>query len=213
MAAGPPDLNKHSPRDILANSRVVDAVIPPIVFVSAYGFVGLAPAAIAALTASAILLVIRLVRREDLTGAFGGILGTGIAVGFALVSGRAENYFLPRVITNSIFAAGLIATIVAGRPAVGLVAQLFYGFPSEWLAKPEVRRVFAEATWPWVGLCAIRAIVYIVLIDAGEVGWLAVVTTIMGWPSFAALLIGTYAFVRRRMARVEAAALADPTPS
>jgi intracellular septation protein A len=206
MAPDPPDLTKHSARDILGHSRVVDAVIPPIIFVTAYGFTGLAPAAIAALAASAVLVVIRLIRREDVVGAFGGIVGTGIAVGFALLSGRAENYFLPRVISNAAFAVGLIATIVAGRPAVGLVAQLLYRFPEEWLARPEVRKVFALATWPFVGLCVLRATVYLILIDAGEVGWLAVVTTILGWPSFAALLIATYAFVRRRMARMEALA-------
>jgi hypothetical protein len=202
----PPDLSEHRARDILGHSRVVDAIIPPIVFVAAYGLVGLVPAAVAAVAASLVLLTVRLIRRENLTGAFGGILGTGIAVGFALLSGRAENYFLPRTITNAAFAVGLTATIVAGRPAVGLVARALYGFPQEWLDRPDVRRVFAEATWPWVGLSVLRAAVYLVLIDQGEVGALAVVTTILGWPTFAALLIATYAFVRRRMARVEALA-------
>jgi intracellular septation protein A len=194
-----PDLHTQSPRDILANRRVVDAVIPPIVFVTAYGFTGLVPAAIAALTASAVLLVLRLVRREDVTGAFGGILGTGIAVGFALVSGKPENYFLPRVISNAAFGLALVGTILAGRPAVGLVAQALYRLPPEWLTQPHVRKVFATITWPWVGLCFARVAVYAVLIDAGEVGWLAVVSTIMGWPAFAALLIATYAYVRRRL--------------
>jgi hypothetical protein len=195
-----PDLSSHSARDILGHPRVIDGVLPPIVFVTAYGFTGLAPAAVAALVTSAVLLVFRLSRGEGVAGPLGGVLGTGFAVGIALLTGRPENYFLPRVITNGAIGVALVVTIVIGRPAVGFVAALLYKFPPEWMARPEVRRVFALATWPWVGLCFLRAGVYLLLINAGEVGWLAAVSTVLGWPSFAGVLIGTYAYVRRRLA-------------
>jgi Protein of unknown function (DUF3159) len=204
MSGRGPDLSRYSARDILANRHVIDAVLPPIVFVTTYGFVGLVPAAVAALASSAALVCLRLVRGESVLSALGGVLGTLVATGVAVVSGRPENYFLPRAITNGVSAMALVATIMAGKPAVGLVGQVLYGFPSDWLRHPSVRRVYAEATWPWVGLCLLRSIVYLVLIGSGDVGWLAVVTTILGWPSFAALLVATYAFVRWRIARVDA---------
>jgi hypothetical protein len=198
-----PDLSSHSARDILGHPRVIDGVLPPIVFVTAYGFTGLLPAAVAALAVSAVLLVVRLVRGEGVSGPLGGVLGTGIAVAIALVTGRPENYFLPRVITNAAIGVALVVTIVIGRPAAGLIGSVLYRFPPEWMARPDVRRAFALATWPWVGLCFLRAVVYLVLIDAGEVGWLAAVTTVLGWPSFAALLIGSYAFLRRRLTALQ----------
>jgi Protein of unknown function (DUF3159) len=126
-----------------------------------------------------------------------------VAVAVALVTGRPENYFLPRVVTNAAVGLVLVVTILVGRPAIGLIAGLIYRFPQEWLAQPEVRRVFALATWPWVGLCALRAGVYLLLIDAHQVGWLAAVSTVLGWPAFAALLIATYAFVRRRVTALQ----------
>jgi hypothetical protein len=190
--------SSYSARDILGHPRVIDAVLPPIVFISTYGFVGLVPAAAAAVAISAVLLVVRLRRGEGAAGPLGGILGTGVAVGIALATGRAENYFLPRVITNAAAGAVLVASIIARRPAVGLIAAALYRLPREWMAQPEVRHVFVVATWPWVALCVLRASVYGILINAGEVGWLAAVTTILGWPTFAALLIATYAYVRRR---------------
>jgi hypothetical protein len=190
--------SSYSARDILGHPRVIDAVLPPIVFVTTYGFVGLVPAAAAAVAISAVLLLVRLRRGEGAAGPLGGILGTGVAVGIALATGRAENYFLPRVITNAAVGAVLVASITARRPAVGLIAAALYRLPREWMAQPQVRHVFVVATWPWVALCALRASVYGILINAGEVGWLAAVTTILGWPTFAALLIATYAYVRPR---------------
>jgi intracellular septation protein A len=193
------DPTSYSARDILGHPRVIDAVLPPIVFVTAYGFVGLVPAAAAAVATSLVMLVVRLRRGEGVAGPLGGILGTSVAVGIALLTGRPENYFIPRTISNAVIGTALLVSILVRRPAVGLIAAALYRLPREWLAQPEVRRVFTIATWPWVGLSALRAAVYLVLIDAGEVGWLAVVTTVLGWPSFAALLIATYAYISRRL--------------
>lgn len=185
--------------DILANKRVVDSVLPPIVFVTVYGATSLVPAAVAALLTAIALGVYRAKRREDVTGAIGGVFGTVIAAGIALISGRAEDYFVPRALTNTAFAVVLLGSIVVRKPLVGLAVQAFYGWPPEFVAQPRVRRIFTELTIPWLILAGGRAITYAILIDAGEVGLLAIVSFVLGWPLFALTLLFSFAYFRRRM--------------
>lgn len=205
MSEGPRhDLSSYRARDILADRRLTDTVFPPIVFVVANGLIGLVPAAVAAVSTAVVICFARAIRREEPINAIGGIFATAVAVGIALLSGRAEDYFWPRVFSNAFFALLLATSIAARRPAVGLVSQAVYRFPTEWLAHPRVRRAYAEITWAWVGLCLLRAVTYVLLIEAGEVGWLAAASFVLGWPCFAALLIGSYAYVRWRLPRLGA---------
>ena len=47
----------------------------------------------------------RILRREQLTQALGGVLGIGLGAAVALVTGRAQDFFVPGLVKNAGFTA------------------------------------------------------------------------------------------------------------
>ena len=207
-APGPRAANALNDRSLL-----VDTALSPIVFLAVNALAGLTAAAVAALGLALLVVLTRLVRRQPVANAIGGLAGVGIAVLIALATGSAEGFFLPRVVLNAAWALGFLVSIVVRRPAVGIFAQLVHGMPEDWLAKPPVRRAFTEATMLWVVYYAGKAIVYGVLIEAGELGALAAVSFVLGWPVFIGLFALTYGYLRRRIERLGGPPPPDPAPA
>lgn len=201
-------------RDALNDrSLLVDTALSPIVFLAVNALAGLSAAAIAALGLAVSVVLTRVVRRQPVANAVGGLVGVGIAVLIALATGSAEGYFLPRVVVNGFWALAFTISIVVRRPAVGIFAQLVHGMPEAWLANPPVRRAFTEATVIWVVYYAGKAIVYGVLIEAGELGALAAVSFVLGWPVFIGLFAVTYGYLRWRIERLGGPPPPDPAPA
>lgn len=188
-------------RDLLADRRLlVDAVLPPIVFVVAEAVGGLRAGAIAALGLSAVVLVARLLRRERPLYAVSGMAGVALGVGIALWSGDAAGFFLPGILGNAAMAIVSVVSILARRPLIAWTSAAIYRWPIEWYWHPRVRPAYSEITWAWAALYAVKAVVQFLLADAGQLGWLAVARVATSWPAFAVLLVATYAYVNRRLA-------------
>ena len=161
---------------------------------------GLETAAAVAVGLSVVVALVRMLRREPVTNAVGGILGTGLAVFIALRRGSAEGYFVPRMLYAAALALVFAGSAVIRKPLVGILIGAVYRAPKEWIEHPRVRRAFAEVTFAWAGLFAFRAGVYAVLIAAGKAGWLAVASVAMGWPAFLLLLFFSYRYLPWRLA-------------
>ena len=198
-----------SPLDMLRDRRaIVDTGLGPVAFVTVNALTDLNTAAIVALAISGVIAVYRAIRRHPLTNAIGGVLGTGLAVFIALRTGSASGYFVPRALQNAGLALAFVISILVKRPLVGLIAAPLYHIPSGWHEDPRVRRPFAEASLVWVGLFALRATVYGVLIAAGKEGALAAAVVVLGWPAFLGTLWFTYRYVRLRFGQLGI----DPRP-
>lgn len=188
-------------RDLIADPRLlVDAVLPPVVFVVANAIGGLRTGAVAALGLSAVVLVIRLLRREGVLHALSGLGGVVVGVVVALWSGDAAGFFLPGILTNAAMAVVSVVSILARRPLIAWTSAAIYRWPIEWYWHPRVRPAYSEITWAWAALYAAKAVVQYLLAEAGQLGWLAVARIATGWPAFAVLLVVTYAYVGRRLA-------------
>jgi hypothetical protein len=189
-----------SPLDLLRDKRaIVDTGLGPVVFVSVNALWTLRAAAFVALGISVVVALIRAIRREPLTNAIGGVLGTGLAVFIALRTGAAEGYFVPRALQNAGLAIGFAGSVVLRRPLAGFFVAAIYRFPSNWHQDPRMRRVFSEATLAFATLFGIRAVVYGILIAAGREGALAAAVIVLGWPSFLGVLWFCYRYVPRRL--------------
>jgi uncharacterized membrane protein len=215
----PPD----SPLAALGDRRaIVDTGLGPIAFVIANAAFGLRPAAYIAVALSLLVATIRLIRREPVTNAVGGLLGTGLAVFIALRSGEATGYFVPRMLYAAALAAVFAGSAAIGRPIVGYGIMAFYRLPAGWLRHPGARRACSEVTLAWAGLFAMRAAVYAVLIPLGSTGALAAASVVMGWPAFGLLLFFSYRYLPRRLSQLgvplphghgHEAPPTEPTPS
>jgi hypothetical protein len=189
-----------SPLDILRDKRaIVDTRLGPVAFVTVNALTDLETAAIVALAISVVIALVRAVRREPLTNAIGGVLGTGLAVFIALRTGSAAGYFVPRALQNAGLALAFGGSVLLKRPLVGYVVAALYRLPGEWVQDRRMRRAFGEASLAWATLFAVRAVVYTVLIALGREGALAGAVIVLGWPAFLGVLWFTYRYVPRRL--------------
>ncbi|MBM3668795.1 MAG: DUF3159 domain-containing protein [Actinobacteria bacterium] len=173
---------------------VLDSGLPTAVFVTAYTVTGqrLPIALIAAVAVALILAVLRLIQRKSLQQVLAGLAGVVIAAAFSAFTGRAEDFFLPGVITNAVYGTAFLISIVVGWPLLGVIVGLLTGQGMSWRASRELRRVFSAASWIWVGLFFGRLVVQGPLYFAGEVELLGIVRIVLGWPAFIAAAYFTY---------------------
>ena len=189
-----------SPMDILRDPRaLVDAGLGPVVFVTVNALTDLETAAVAAVALAVVIAVFRAVRREPLTNAIGGVLGTGLAVFIALRTGSASGFFVPRAFQNAGLALAFWGSIAFRRPLVGFVVAPIYHFPSGWYRDQRVRRAFAEGTAAFAIVFSVRAVVYTILIALEREGALAGAVVVLGWPAFLGALWFCYRYIPRRL--------------
>ncbi|CAN5865389.1 DUF3159 domain-containing protein [soil metagenome] len=199
-----------SPRDLLANRRIItDTVLPPLVFVVADALAGLRWAAGASIGLAVILVAGRLLRRQRLLYAVTGLGGALLGVSFALWSGGAEAYFVPGIVSSAALGVACVGSILVRRPLIALTSAAIYRWPLAWYWHPRVRPAYSEITWAWAALYLAKAAVQAVLVEQRAVGVLAVVRIATGWPAFALLLVGTYAYVTWRLDRLGAPEVAE----
>jgi hypothetical protein len=190
----------YHPLDMLRSKRaVVDTGLAPIIFLVVNSFTNLKVAAAAAIGVAVLLMVERLVRRETPMNAIGGLLGTGIAVAIALRTGTVEGFFWPKVAQNGAYGLAFLVSILVRRPLLGLIAQFAYQLPSDYLKDPRVRPAYSVASFAWVLLFGVRAIVYTVAILAGKAEWLAAIVLVLGWPAFAGTVLFSFKYVTWRL--------------
>lgn len=210
--------DEFSAADAVGGVRgVVEAVAPGLLFVVVYIASGqqLRPALIAASAAAVLAVLVRLVQRTPVTQAFSGVLGVGIGVLWAWRTGDASDYFLYGLLVNVTYFVGTLATILAGWPLVGLLVGMFDGRGPlgggpwsavvAWRQDPVLRRRYALATWPWVGMFALRLLVQVPLYLAGQVVWLGTAKLAMGLPLTALALWLSWMLVRGSGAPAERA--------
>lgn len=115
----------------------------------------------------------------------------------ALRTGRAEDFFGVRVLTNAVSALAWAAGILVRWPFLGLVVGTVLGQKTRWRADPDLLRAYQLASWVWVGQYLVRLLVFVPLWQAGQVLWLAAAQTVLTWPLVAACLAVSWWVLRR----------------
>lgn len=173
---------------------LIDSGLPTAVFVTAFIVTGqqLWPSVIAALIAGALITGWRLIRREPLQQVAAGFAGVAISAGFSAWTGRAEDFFLPGLITNIAYGTAFLVSILVRWPLLGVVLGYLTGDGTAWRRDARLRRTYAAASWIWVLLFFGRIAVQVPLYLSGAVAALGVVKIVMGWPLFLAAAYFTY---------------------
>lgn len=173
---------------------IIDSGLPTAVFITAYLVTGqrLWPSVIAAVVAGALIALWRVVRRESLQQVAAGFIGVAASAAFSAWTGRAEDFFLPGLITNIVYGSAFLVSVLVRWPLLGIVIGYLTGDGTSWRQDPGLRRVYGAASWIWVGLFFGRVIVQVPLYLSGAVTALGVVKIVMGWPLFLAAAYFTY---------------------
>jgi intracellular septation protein A len=177
-----------------------ETALPGIAFVVAYTATGQDTelSAIVAVASAAVLAVVRLVKRQTPRHALAGLVGVVFAAFVATRSGKAENFFLPGLLLNAAYAAGLLISLAIRRPLIGLIVGQLDASAGDWRTDPSRRRAVTQATWMWSGLFLVRLAVQLPLYLAGAVVALGIARTAMGIPLFALGIWLTWLLVRNR---------------
>ncbi|MFT4122289.1 MAG: DUF3159 domain-containing protein [Microbacteriaceae bacterium] len=184
---------------------VVESVLPGLAFLLAFAVTSIvlvvpqrtvllwsvgAPVALCAL-----FLVVRLLARRPLRPAITGVLVAAVTAVLALLTGRAQDSFVPGIVINAVSLAVLLLSIAVRWPFIGVLVGALAGDVSGWRADAARRRVLTIGTWFWVGLFALRLAAELPLFLAGQTAWLAAVKLVLGVPFYALVLWLTWLFV------------------
>lgn len=145
---------------------------------------------------AAIFTVARLIARQPITAAVGGLVAAGVAAVFAVLTGEATSNFIPGFITNALYGTAFLVSALIGWSLIGLAVGFLMGEGTAWRADKRKRRAFFWLAIAWASLFAARLLVQLPLYFAGDVTALGTLKLVMGLPLFAPLLAVTWLAVR-----------------
>jgi hypothetical protein len=175
-------------------NRWVDSLIPPIVFLILNALTGFEIALWGSLGIALIIAGYRIINRQPLRYALGGIGGVLLAMLIARIVGGAQGYFLPGIVGGFLTVFLCLASILIKRPLAAWTSTLTRRWPLEWYWHPRVRPAYNEVTLFWGIFFAIRTFLQFRLYQLGETVTLGTVQLILGWPALILLLAGSYLY-------------------
>ena len=184
---------------------LTESILPGLGFLIMYTLTtSLVLSVLAPVALAVIFVVVRLVTRTPLTQAIAGIVGIAISAVLALVSGRAENNFVPGILINVASLVVLLVSIAIQWPLIGVVVGFLTNEGIAWKKDRAKRRVLFLATWLWATLFGLRLAVEVPLYFAKETEWLAGTKLLLGVPLYAGMLWVTWLLVRAVYGRLSA---------
>lgn len=163
---------------------MIDMTVPGLVFLVVYtAMKNLTVSCVAAVGVTVVLGVLRLARRETLKHAFGGVVGTGIGAWIAYKSGKAEDFYLPNMIYGLVLLTVYFVSNLVRWPLIGVLLGPVLGENMTWRTRnPGRRKAYTQATWIWIALFAVRAMILFPLYWAGSFTALGIAKIALGVP-------------------------------
>ncbi|NIS81377.1 MAG: DUF3159 domain-containing protein [Anaerolineales bacterium] len=187
---------------VVARSKILDAILPPLIFVVVNVLVGLEYAIISAIIIAILFSLYRLLRSQSVGYALGGLGSIVIASVLVRLSGRPEGYFLPSVVSGALTALACLMSIMVGRPLVAFTSHIARGWPLGWYWHPRVSPAYNEVTGMWTLFFALRALVQFALYRGPTTEFLNLVNLILGWPALIVLLAASYIYGTQRLRKL-----------
>lgn len=191
--------------EILAGTgrQLADAVLPTAAFVVLWLGAQAAswpePILLGGLASVVVALVVAVVRwrgGERPRAAAVGLLIAVVATLIALYTGRAEDFFLPRILANAGSLAAWLVSIAVRWPLLGLVVSAALGKPRAWRNDPDLVRGYCRASWLWAAQYLVRIAVLLPLWFADQVVALGIAQVVLTWPLVAVCALGSWPLVR-----------------
>jgi len=183
---------------------VIESVLPSLTFVLTFTLTydgetgtGNLPLSLALSVGLALIFtVIRFATKSPPGPALSGLIATVVAALLALLTGRAEDNFVPGFITNVAYGSAFLISALIGWSLIGLAVGFLMGEGTAWRKDKRKRRTFFWLAIAWAGLFAARLAVQVPLYLSDDVAALGTVKLIMGLPLFAPLVAVTWLAVR-----------------
>lgn len=183
-------------------THTADTIIPPLVYVVVNWLAGLLPATLAALVLAAILMGLRLVKKQPWLYALSGLILTLLAAGLAWYTQNAVLYFLPDLVASGVLLAAALLSIWVGKPLAAWSSHLTRAWPKEWYWLPNILPAYTEVTWMWTIFIAVRLITQYFFYQRGDVSLLGWANILLGWPVTIVVLVVSYLYGVWRLAKL-----------
>ncbi|GAA1932458.1 DUF3159 domain-containing protein [Streptomyces durmitorensis] len=173
---------------------VIYSALPALAFVVANSVGGMRVAIVAALAVAMAIGVGRLVRKESVQPAVGGVFGVVIAAGIVWFTGSAKDYFLIGIWASLAGAVLFLASVLVRWPLAGVIWNAATGKGNVWRADKRSRLYYDIATLVLAAVFGARFAVQQYFYATDQVGSLGVAKIAMGFPLLAlALLVVAWA--------------------
>ena len=184
---------------------LAESVLPPTLFSVTYAVTKTGIwSVLAAATSAMVFLVVRIIRRQQVSGALIGIAGVFLAAFLALrEGGQTLDYFVPGFFTNAGYAAVLLVSLVIRRPLFSYLLAFLTGETNSKLTS-RARRIAWILTVLWTSFFALRLLVQVPLYFAENLELLAASRAVLGAPAYAGLLALTWLIIRPLMTKSNA---------
>ena len=181
----------------------MDSFFPPILFLVINAAFGFQAAMISSLLSGAMIMISRLLRKQKLVYALGGISAAGLAIGMRYLLNSTSAFFLPNLINGGLTTLFLLISILVKRPAVAFTSALTRRWPLEWYWHPKVRPAYAEVTAIWVVFSGIKLAIQWLLYRRDLFIQSAYFNFFSGWPALILLLIISYLYGLKRLTNLQ----------
>jgi len=172
---------------------LIDSGIPSIIFLVAFNLTHHLHAALfASIATSALLTLIRLIKRDTLQHALSGLVGVLICAWFANRTGNPSDIYIPKLLTNLGYGSVYLIANLVGWPILGLMLGPILGENLTWHKHPERKRAYLRASWLWVVMFFTRIAVQYPIYRSGNLNLLGTVNLAMGYPLFIATAYGSW---------------------
>jgi hypothetical protein len=175
-------------------SRLLDSFSPLLAFLIFVPLSGVNIAIYVALGLATLLSLLRILRRESLVYALGGLGGVGLAAVLALLSGSGRGFFLPGLISGAVTLVLCVVSVVLNRPLVAWTSYATRRWPMNWYWHPRVLPAYNEVTIGWAVAFAGRLALEYWLYQQDALGALGTTRIILGWPFIVLLLVISYLY-------------------
>lgn len=175
-------------------TRILDSLLPVFVFLLLNAFVDMDFALLASIVAAVLLASFRMLRRESLIYALGGLGGVLLAAGLVLITDSAAGFFLPGLISGGVTIILCLGSVLLGKPLVAWTSFLTRRWPLEWYWHPQVRPAYTEVTLAWAVFFGLRLALQYILLQQASAALLGITQILTGWPFTIALLIASYLY-------------------
>jgi hypothetical protein len=207
-AGAPPEQPDPAARAAAAEASILAAFggkrglaetgLPSIVFIGVYtATTSLNPSLWSAVAVAAVLTVLRLVQKDTLQHAFGGLIGVAVCAAFAKYTGQAKNFYLPGVLLNAGEAVLFSVSALVRWPIVGVVIGPITGEMTAWRAHPERLRAFTVSTWLLAAMFTFRVLIEVPLYLGNEITALGAAKVVLGYPLYLAVAFVCWRIIKR----------------
>ncbi len=184
-------------------ARVFDSFLPLLLFFVLFALVGMDVALWAALGSAFILAALRILQRESLVYALGGLGGVLLAAVFVHPSGSGAGFFIPGLISGAATIILCVISVAINRPLVALTSFVARRWPMNWYRHPRVLPAYNEVAIGWGVVFALHLSLEFWLYQQGAVGTLGALRLFLGWPFTIILLILSYLYGLWRLRKLK----------